>query len=264
MTNNTPWVLPQNPKRQLKNMRNMLRYTAGHAQLLGKLTPAQKQVVRNIRLSEALSTFVDFQFQKRTADDLKIRPYERTGGNHGMSLWLDDANSLYAPLQEYVVASGGQHAMTQRLKADKVAVVKDPLLLQTTRTACTEHQALQHFMDSHDPNQGPVQGTLALYTERFPCKACCGVIAQFVKKQPGVRLAVFYEYSFFMAEDHRTSLTLVKTHAPQLVIRALKYRPHRMSRLYQKRTPVKVARKLLRLSLIPRKPACSPRGKKIE
>lgn len=262
MTNNTPWVLPQNPKRQLKNMRNMLRYTAGHAQLLGKLTPAQKQVVRNIRLSEALSIFVDFQFQKRTADDLKIRPYERTGGNHGMSLWLDDANSLYAPLQEYVVASGGQHAMTKRLKADKAAVVKDPLLLQTTRAACTEHQALQHFMDSHDPSQGSVQGTLALYTERFPCKACCGVIAQFMKKQPGVCLAIFYEYSFFMIEDHRTSLNLVKTHAPQLVIRALKYRPHRMTRLYQKRTPVKAARKLLRLSLIPGKPLRPTTGKK--
>lgn len=230
MTNTKSKVLPELYRTQRKGIRRFLRFTASHGNFIESPSPGITKMIQNIRLAEALSTFLDFLSAVRGKEELTQSPYDRLR-NRGMASWRDDHQPIADPLVDYAVLSKKRkepqiQAILKRLDADNLQPGIDPLLLKTSNPCCTEHQALQWFMDQHDPRLTRAQGTLALYTERFPCKACCGVFEQFIAKQPGVQLAVFYEYSYFRQADNETAVAMMKKYPGNLKILALKHHQH--------------------------------------
>jgi hypothetical protein len=58
-----------------------------------------------------------------------------------------------------------------------------------TRAEDTERKLLEHLADRLPPN---ATGTIRLYTERSACRSCAGVIQQFEKRFPGIKVIVSF------------------------------------------------------------------------
>jgi hypothetical protein len=111
-----------------------------------------------------------------------------------MSLQHEEGNLAIAEAQ----INGERQLLTgvsgKASPAGTVPAPKSPLFTTKasgamTRAYDSEVKILEHI--AYDLPRD-ARGTISIYTERAPCKSCQGVIAQFEKRFPGVKVKVTY------------------------------------------------------------------------
>ncbi|PGN04347.1 deaminase domain-containing protein [Priestia megaterium] len=60
------------------------------------------------------------------------------------------------------------------------------------RKVCTESKILEYIHSKVGEN-GTVEGTIHMFTERYPCRSCMGVLKEFVKLYQKINVTVYYE-----------------------------------------------------------------------